>query len=136
MTDERSTVRKIHPSNVESLNRSTGELVFRFTLDERVALHEVVEHEGVGFVVLEVGALSSLDGAGYLGARAKVVEIHDLLATPFALTLKQGDVVVLQADARLSQDQLLELKSRASEAFVGFPVVVLDQGVKVGKVTS
>ena len=127
-------MRTIQQSDVVNLNRSTGELVFRFMVDDPVAEQQAVEYEGVGYIVTHVGALA-FEG-GCLGAKAKVVDLVDLGARPFALTLKQGDVVVLQADHRMTGEQLREIKGRASEAFVGFPVVVLDAGVKIGKVTK
>lgn len=129
-------MRTIQPSDVLTLDKDKGELVFRFTIADRVTEQEAVSYEGVGYIVQQVGALAGAQPSGHLGARAKVVDLTDLGATPFALRLEKGDVVVLKTSIHLTEEQTKELRLQALEAFPGYPSIVLGPGLEIGKVST
>lgn len=124
--------RKILQSDVESVNRQTGTLFFRFDKATPVVPSDVVAFKGIGFTV---AAIEQRDD-GQLVARAEVVQIEELGAVqPFALTLAPGDVIVLTSQVPLPDAGIQAIVDRAKTFFPGYKVIVLDAGLTVGKIT-
>lgn len=122
-------------SDIVLVDRTKGEITFR-TASTPAAIGEVVTFKGVAFSVEEVMLDESTDPPQQV-ARAQVSRIEELGdVEPFAMTVNEGDVIVLMAEQALTAERTLQMKSRAERIFPGHTVIVLDSGLRIGKVAS
>lgn len=117
--------KKVKESEVVSLHRPSGELRVRLT---DVGVGDVVDYQGVAFTV---STISDREGEA-TAYPASLEELGDV--EPWVLRLKPGDTIVLTSKVALSPAVALGIVQRAKEFFPGYPVLVLDSNVKIGRI--
>lgn len=121
----------IAESDVVLLHRPSGELTFEGDPDQ-YQLDELVQYRGVGFIVK--GVRGNGDRSTYKAYPPSLEKLGDV--EPFAIRLRPGDVVVVQAKVPLDTAAIDTIRSTIEPVFPGHKVIVVDSTVTIGKFST